>query len=64
MTEDLLTTFNISLVVRGRVSETGQEDEEEQRKRYSVPRQKGVMRCVFPPEALPYAPLAHDITQM
>ena len=63
MTEDLLTTFNISLVVRGSVSETGPEDEEEQRKRYSVPQQKGVMRCVFPLKALPYTPLAHDITQ-
>ena len=48
MTEDLLTTFNISLVVRGSVSETGPQDEEEQRRRYSVPQQQGVMRCVLP----------------
>lgn len=45
MTEDLLTTFNISLVVRGSVSETGIADEEEQ-KRYSVPKEKGIMRCI------------------
>ncbi len=45
MTEDLLTTFNISLVVRGSVSETGIADEEEQ-KRYSVPKGKGVMRYI------------------
>ena len=43
VTEDLLTTFNISLVVRGSVSETGVADEEEH-KRYSVPKQKGIMR--------------------
>ena len=63
MTDDLLTTFNISLVVRGSVSETGPQDEEEQRRRYSVPQQKGVMRCVLPRRALPFAPLAHDIAQ-
>ena len=63
MTEDLLTTFNISLVVRGSVSETGPQDEEEQRRRSSVPQQQGVMRCVLPRRHLPYAPLAHDIAQ-
>ena len=63
MTEDLLTTFNISLVVRGSVSETGPQDEEEQRRRYSVPQQQGVMRCVLPRSVLPYSPLAHDIAQ-
>ena len=61
MTEDLLTTFNISLVVRGSVSETGPEDEEEQRRRYSVPQQQGVMRCMLPRRAP--APFAHDIPQ-
>ena len=44
MTEDLVTTFNISLVVRGSVSETGIADEDEQ-KRYSIPKEKGIMRC-------------------
>lgn len=44
MTEDLLTTFNISLVARGSVSETGIADEGEH-KRYSVPKAKGVLRC-------------------
>ena len=47
MTEDLLTTFNILLVVRGSVSETGIADEE-LHKRYSVPKEKGILRCVPP----------------
>lgn len=46
ITEDLLTTFNISLVVRGSISETGIAEEEEQM-RYSVPKRKGIMRCVL-----------------
>lgn len=50
MTEDLLTTFNISLVVRGSVSETGAA-EEEQEQRYSKPKQKGIMRWALPESA-------------
>ena len=44
VTEDLLTTFNISLVVRGTVSETGASDNAEQA-RYAVPKEHGIMRC-------------------
>ena len=55
MTEDLLTTFNISLVVRGSVSETGIANEEEH-KRYTVPKQKGIMRCVLSEPALKHSP--------
>lgn len=44
MTEDLLTTFNISLVVRGTVSETGASDNAEHA-RYEVPKERGIMRC-------------------
>lgn len=46
ITEDLLTTFNISLVVRGSVSETGITEEEE-RMRYSEPKRKNIMRCAL-----------------
>ena len=53
MTEDLLTTFNISLVVRGSVSETGPQDEEEQRRRYSVPPAAGSHEVRAPPETSP-----------
>ncbi|CAL5224914.1 g7680 [Coccomyxa viridis] len=60
VTEDLLTTFNISLVVRGSVSETGIADEEEQ-KRYSVPKDKGVMRVLSSPSDITAANIIHRI---
>ncbi len=46
MTEDLLTTFNINLVVRGTVSETAAEpfDTGADAHRYAIPRAKGVFR--------------------
>lgn len=55
VTEDLLTTFNISLVARGTVSETGGGDGAEHA-RYMVPKQRGIMRCgAHPCSALPIA---------
>jgi len=47
VTEDLLTTFNISLVARGTVSETGAGDDAAH-SRYAVPKQRGIMRCAIP----------------
>lgn len=44
--EDLLTTFNISAVVRGSVSETGHTGHDDTR--YGVPRSKGIFRCPPP----------------
>ena len=44
MTEDLLTTFNISLVVRGTVSETRADAGGEEEPRYAIPAAKGVFR--------------------
>ena len=46
VTEDLLTTFNISLVVRGTVSETDGADTDDA-PRYALPREKGVFRCAI-----------------
>ena len=45
VTEDLLTTFNISLVVRGTVSETAADGADADAARYAIPRAKGVFRC-------------------
>ena len=51
MTDDLITTFNISLVVRGSVRETSRvvsgraNDEREDPLRYTVAKAKGVFRC-------------------
>ena len=45
VTEDLLTTFNISLVVRGTVSETAANGADADAGRYAIPREKGVFRC-------------------
>ena len=44
VTEDLLTTFNISLVVRGSVSETRGTGVRDAQERYEVPRSKSVYR--------------------
>lgn len=52
MTEDLITTFNISLVVRGSVRETskavsgGSNDDREDPLRYAVAKAKGVYKYV------------------
>lgn len=43
ITEDLLTTFNISLVVTGSVHETAGRTEEESA-RYAVPRERGIFK--------------------
>lgn len=51
MTEDLITTFNISLVVRGSVRETSRvvsgkaNDEREDPQRYSIAKAQGIFRC-------------------
>lgn len=42
ITEDLLTTFNISLVVSGTVHETRSRDSEQER--YAVPQEQGIFR--------------------
>ena len=53
VTEDLLTTFNISLVVRGTVSETGADGADADAARYALPREKGVFRCAITALLLP-----------
>ena len=45
MTEDLIKTFNISLVVRGTVSELNHEDRHEQA-RYAYPKSTNIFWCV------------------
>ncbi|KAK9824144.1 hypothetical protein WJX72_008090 [[Myrmecia] bisecta] len=51
ITQDLLTTFNISLVVRGTVSETAADGKVEAR-RYAVPQAKGAFRTLDSPSAM------------
>jgi len=46
ITADLINTFNISLVVRGSVSETGRANDGD---RYSVPKAQNIFRCLFAP---------------
>ena len=46
ITADLINTFNISLVVRGSVSETGRANDGD---RYSVPKAQNIFRFVFVP---------------
>ena len=44
ITADLINTFNISLVVRGTVSETGRENDGD---RYAVPKAQDMFRCLL-----------------
>ncbi|BDA47157.1 Ethanolamine-phosphate cytidylyltransferase [Coccomyxa sp. Obi] len=60
VTEDLLTTFNISLVVRGTVSETGASDNAEHA-RYAVPKERGIMRTLQSPRDITTATIIHRI---
>lgn len=43
VTEDLITTFNITTVVRGSISETGHSGDDGSR--YAVPHKRGIFRC-------------------
>ena len=43
MTEDLITTFNIAVVARGSISETGHKGDDGSR--YAVPHKRGIFRC-------------------
>ena len=45
LTDDLLTTFNIALVVRGSVAETGAAGAALAARRYAAPRARGIFRC-------------------
>ena len=45
LTEDLLTTFNISAVVRGSVAETGAAGAALAQRRYAAARARGIFRC-------------------
>ena len=45
LTEDLLTTFNIALVVRGSVAETGAAGAALAARRYAAARARGIFRC-------------------
>lgn len=59
ITEDLLTTFNISLVVSGTVHETRSRDSEQ--KRYAVPQEQGIFRRLESPDAMTSAKLIERI---
>ena len=45
LTDDLLTTFNIALVVRGSVAETGAAGAALAARRYAAARARGIFRC-------------------
>ena len=44
ISEDLIKTFNISLVTRGTVAESQHSDKERERERYAYPESKNIMR--------------------
>lgn len=60
ITEDLITTFNISLVVRGSQHETSDNPVGE-RTRYDYPERLGIMRRLQSPESITSASLIHRI---
>ncbi|PRW39371.1 CTP-phosphoethanolamine cytidylyltransferase isoform A [Chlorella sorokiniana] len=60
ITEDLLTTFNISLVVTGTVHETGRGQDNEAL-RYGVPKAKAIFKVLDSPEAMTSAKLIERI---
>ncbi|KAL4419461.1 hypothetical protein ABPG77_003574 [Micractinium sp. CCAP 211/92] len=60
ITEDLLTTFNISLVVTGSVHETPHRAEGES-ERYGVPRERGIFKQLESPETMTSAKLIERI---
>ncbi|PSC71866.1 Ethanolamine-phosphate cytidylyltransferase [Micractinium conductrix] len=59
ITEDLLTTFNIGLVVTGTVHETSSRDSE--LRRYAVPQGKGIFKRLDSPETMTSAKLIERI---
>lgn len=50
ISEDLVTTFNISLVVRGTISETSVDPQEQkaQEERYKAPKESKIFRWALP----------------
>jgi ethanolamine-phosphate cytidylyltransferase len=60
ITDDLIKTFNISLVVRGTITETSHEGPDEPR-RYAVPQQQGIFRNIESPNDMTTATLIHRI---
>lgn len=59
ITEDLLTTFNISVVVTGTVHETRSRDSE--KVRYAVPQEKGIFKRLDSPDTMTSAKLIERI---
>jgi ethanolamine-phosphate cytidylyltransferase len=59
ITSDLLTTFNISLVVTGSVHETCSRESE--LRRYAVPQERGIFRRLDSPDAMTSAKLIERI---
>jgi ethanolamine-phosphate cytidylyltransferase len=61
VTEDLLTTFGIGLVVRGGVHETPDRGAAGEEARYAVPRARGILRHLPSPSAMTSATLIQRI---
>jgi len=62
VTEDLIKTFNISLVVRGTVSECQHRDEKESR-RYAYPKSRNIFRSLQSPSSMTTATIIQRIVQ-
>eukprot|EP00884_Botryococcus_braunii_P004743 jgi/Botrbrau1/1426/Bobra.0063s0118.1 len=60
ITEDLITTFNISLVVRGTVTETAHSHDLAE-DRYAVPQAKGIFRILESPSQMTTATIIERI---
>lgn len=63
ITEDLLTTFNISLVARGSVSETRDSGNRDAAVRYGVPQEQRIFRELTSPDGTTSATVIHRIVE-
>lgn len=62
ISDDLIKTFNISIVARGTVSETGHSGNGEER-RYATPKQQGILREVQSPSQMTTATIIERIVR-
>lgn len=63
ITEDLLITFGINLVVRGSVHETAHRSSTSEAERYKVPRQRGIFQNIPSPSSMTSATLIQRIVK-
>jgi ethanolamine-phosphate cytidylyltransferase len=63
ITEDLLTTFNISMVVRGTMHEINDRTAASEDERYSMPSERGMLKYLNSPSSMTSAQLIQRIVK-